>query len=367
MVLKYRVMEKLVGFFLILTILIGIAAFAFVGRGKDWFKEHNVYRVLFDEGYYIKPATRVKLFKIDIGRVQTVRLTEDNRVDVKIKVLAQYAPKIRADSVAKVESPTFIGSEYISISPGSPEKPMIPKGTYIPSARKETIADYMKKFELEDKLQVLTKTLENIGVLADNLSDPDKGVPAIVANANHLILSIQDPEEGIPATLASLNQVVARLNDPKGSFVTMLGNFNATSRRFKGATNHLNQILLNFRRISQHLVEGKGTAGKILMTDELNQSIGFKMAAVDEILEDLKKTLSRMPEIIDGVDQALKRVDGVLLGVDKIMIEVPEILQNVNDKLEDVGKILDSVQKNFLIRGNLPQKSDKKTIEIQLR
>lgn len=367
MVLRYSTMEKLVGFFLVLTIFIGIAAVVFVGRGKDWFKEHNVYRITFDEGYYIKPATRVKLFKIDIGNVQTVRLTEDNRVDVKVKVLAEYASKIREDSVAKVESPTFIGSEYISISAGSPEKPIIPKGSYIPSARKESISDYVKKFELEKKFEIFTKILENFGSLAAQLSNQDTGVPAIIRNVNQMILSLKDPVDGIPATVTSLNQVVTRFNDPKGSFVMTLNNLNAASKSFEGITNHLDAILVNFQKVSQHIVEGEGTAGKILMTDKLYQSIDYKMTKVDEILEDLKETLSKMPELVDGFDQTLEQVDGVLISVDKIMVEVPAILQNVIDKLDDVGKILDSVQKNFLIRANLPKKSGKKTIEIQIR
>jgi len=342
------------------VIFIGIAAVVFVGRGKDWFKEHNVYRITFDEGYYIKPATRVRLFKIDIGKVQTVRLTEENRVDVKVKVLAQYASKIREDSVAKVESPTFIGSEYISISPGSPEKPIVQKGGYIPSARKESISDYVKKFELEEKFQILTKTLENIGSLAAQLSDPDEGVQALLGNANQLILTLQDPNEGIPATITNANQVVARFNDPKGSFVKTLNNLNTTSNRLKRSVVHLDKTLVNFKQISQQMAEGKGSAGRLLMTDEFYQSLDLKMAKVDEILEDLKETLSKMPELIEGFDHTLEKVDG-------IMVEVPGVLQKANDKLDDVGKILDSVQKNFLIRANLPQKSEKKTIEIQMR
>jgi len=66
-------------------------------------------------------------------------------------------------------------------------------------------------------------------------------------------------------------------------------------------------------------------------------------------------------EILEEVSNALEK-EGMDFNRDikiGIMVEVPGVLQKVNDKLDDVGKILDSVQKNVLIRANLPVRNAK--------
>jgi len=367
MVIKYRVMEELVGFFLIVTIVLGIAAVVFVGKGKEWFKEHVVYRTYFEEGYYIKPGSRVKLFKIDIGKVQSVRLTEDNRVDVKMKVLAEYAPKIREDSIAKVESPTFIGSEYISISPGSPDKPSIAPGGLIASVRKESISDYVKQFELDKKSKALTMILDDLGKLVAELSDDKKGIPALVSNANQMVFSIGDSKKGMPKTLANLNDFIEKFNDPNGNFSAMIDNFTATSRRLEGLVDNLDKTIVNFREISEQIARGEGSAGQILMNDDLYRSINSTMDKIDTLLQELKETTSRLPLLVERGDNTLKEIDPVLKGLGEAMAEVPRALEKVDDNLNDVERILDSVQKNVLIRAHLPKVDEKKAIEIQMR
>jgi len=85
-------------------------------------------------------APAVMLFRADIGKVKRISLGEDN-VNVQLAILAKYASRIRQDAVAVVDSPTLIGSEYISIVPGAPNAPKIPAGGMIPSIEKKSISD----------------------------------------------------------------------------------------------------------------------------------------------------------------------------------------------------------------------------------
>ena len=135
--LQYSTMEKTTGAFILLTLLIFLFTVAVVGRGKNWFRKHVSYYATFDVGYNLVSGSRVKLLGADIGSVTRVGLTEKNRVRVKVRVLADYGSRIRADSLATVESPTVFGSEFISINPGSPTAAGIPTGGEIPT--RETI------------------------------------------------------------------------------------------------------------------------------------------------------------------------------------------------------------------------------------
>src|SRR4030042_5679695 len=133
MEMKFSTMEKMVGALLILTIIVVTGSVIVIGRGKAWFRDYAVYNIIFDEGYNLKEGATVKIFNTDVGRVTSVEITPQNKVGVTIKILKGYSKLIRRDSVAVVASPTFIGSEYISISAGSPESPLISEEGTIPS------------------------------------------------------------------------------------------------------------------------------------------------------------------------------------------------------------------------------------------
>ncbi len=130
---KFLLREQLVGLFLVVTLVLSVGAVIAVGRGKNWFSKHETYHIAFKEGYGLNEGSTVKMFNAEIGRVRSIKVNDDNEVEVAITVLADYGKKLRQDSVATVESPTLVGSEYISITPGSRRALLIAPGGYIAS------------------------------------------------------------------------------------------------------------------------------------------------------------------------------------------------------------------------------------------
>ena len=59
-----------------------------------------------------------------------------------------------------VDSPTLIGSEYISIVPGAANSPKIPVGGMIPSIEKKSITDILKEFEVEKTAMLTIRTIQ---------------------------------------------------------------------------------------------------------------------------------------------------------------------------------------------------------------
>ena len=141
--LQYSTMERMTGAFILLTLIVFLFTVAVVGRGKNWFRKHVVYIIAFEEGYNLISGSRVKLLGTDIGSVTDVGLSKDNKVKVRVRVLAEYASRIRANSVATVESPTVFGSEYINIRPGTSKAVAIPPEGLIPSKEKKKFTEYL--------------------------------------------------------------------------------------------------------------------------------------------------------------------------------------------------------------------------------
>ncbi len=316
--LQYSTMERMTGAFILLTLIVFLFTVAVVGRGKNWFRKHVVYYTTFEEGYNLVSGSRVKLLGTDIGSVTDVLLTKSNKVKVRVKVLAEYASRIRANSVATVESPTVIGSEYINIRPGTSKAAVIPPEGLIPTKEKKKFTEYLEEYEIGAKLEHFGKILEDLAQITD------------------------------------------QLKDPKGPF---FGTFS------------------NLQQITGTVEAGEGSLGRLIKSDELYEHMDTFVATLQETAdylvragvniekgsEHLEKATREAPEMVDKTQELLDRLLKVQVILEKVMTEVPEISAQAREGMQEVNRILDSVKENFLIRPNLPPPPDSETHGLEIR
>jgi phospholipid/cholesterol/gamma-HCH transport system substrate-binding protein len=316
--LQYSTMERMTGAFILLTLIVFLFTVAVVGRGKNWFRKHVVYYTAFEEGYNLVSGSRVKLLGTDIGSVTDVLLTTGNKVKVKVKVLAEYASRIRANSVATVESPTVIGSEYINIRPGTSKAAVIPPEGQIPTKEKKKFTEYLEQYEIGAKLEHIGKILEDLAQITD------------------------------------------QLKDPKGPFFGTFG---------------------NLKRITGTVEAGEGSLGRLINSDELYEHMDTFVATLQETADHLvragasieegsahlEKAAREGPEMVDKTQELLDRLLKVQVILEKVMTEVPEISAQAREGMQEVNRILDSVKENFLIRPNLPPPPESETHGLEIR
>jgi phospholipid/cholesterol/gamma-HCH transport system substrate-binding protein len=316
--LQYSTMERMTGAFILLTLIVFLFTVAVVGRGKNWFRKQIFYYTTFEEGYNLVSGSRVKLLGTDIGSVTDVMLTTGNKVKVKVKVLAEYASRIRANSVATVESPTVIGSEYINIRPGTSKAAVIPPEGQIPTKEKKKFTEYLEQYEIGAKLEHIGKILEDLAQIAD------------------------------------------QLKDPKGPFFGTFG---------------------NLKRITGTVEAGEGSLGRLINSDELYEHMDTFVATLQETADHLvragasieegsahlEKAAREGPEMVDKTQELLDRLLKVQVILEKVMTEVPEISAQAREGMQEVNRILDSVKENFLIRPNLPPPPESETHGLEIR
>ena len=316
--LQYSTMERMTGAFILLTLIVFLFTVAVVGRGKNWFRKQIFYYTIFEEGYNLVSGSRVKLLGTDIGSVTDVLLTTSNKVRVRVKVLAEYASRIRANSVATVESPTVIGSEYINIRPGTSKAAVIPPEGQIPTKEKKKFTEYLEQYEIGANLEHIGKILEDLAQITD------------------------------------------QLKDPKGPFFGSFG---------------------NLQQITGTVEAGEGSLGRLIKSDELYEHMDKFVATLQETSdylvragvniekgsEHLEKATREGPEMVDKTQELLDRLLKVQVILEKVMTEVPEISAQAREGMQEVNRILDSVKENFLIRPNLPPPPDAETHGLEIR
>ena len=329
---KYSVRERIVGIFMLCTLILLVSTVILLGRGKNWFQKYNTYYTSFNESYNLQPGAPVKYLETDIGKVKSIRLVE-NRVKIRLAILEEYAARIRSDVVAKVESPTFIGSEYIAVIPGSLDASLIPPEGELPSVARKDIGDWFDEFEVEKTAKALVEAVQEFSAF------------------------------------------VADIRDPDGPFLAAVENFNRTS--------------IHVEKVTRRIEAGEGSVGRVLNSTALVDAALAKLDKADAILDDLGAASAKTPETMEILQENLVRIqevqDGmtdsialvrslleelqahmpkvkvILENVEKGSREIPRIssyavenLEAMQEELENADLIIESLRRNFLIRSNLP-------------
>jgi len=343
--LSYSRKEKIVGLFFIAIGLLLLSTVIILGRGKNWFADHNIYYTTFDESYNLKVGADVKLFKTNIGKVKAISVEE--KVRIKLAILQKYESRIREDTVVTVESPTFVGSEYVSIIPGSADTPLMPQEGELPSKAKKSIDDILAEFEVEKTAKKLVQAIQNIGDLTQ------------------------------------------MLKDPQGPLFASLENINQASQYINQASQHINQATRDIADITAGMETGEGTIGNLLTSTQVLDVILKRLEKVGEILADISQATAKTPETMDLVqsrltdfqavssglvesvavlknifvelEKNLPTIAAILNNAEKGSRDVPEIttsvtrtIQETREGIENVDKVIQSLQNNFLIKPNLP-------------
>ncbi len=298
MELKFTRRERIVGLFMVGVALLLLATVFLVGRGKDWFKTYVTYYTVFNESYNLNVNAAVKLSKADIGKVKDISLTED-KVRVELAILKEYSHRIKEDSIATVESPTLIGSEYVSIKAGSAKSPRRKPGSEIPSEPKKSIDDLMAEFQIQETAKKFVKAVQNLSDLTDQLTS--RGGP-----------------------------LYQTLHSAQG----FMGNLESVSRDIR---------------------DGKGSVGNIIRSDELVKSIQAEIKRLDKILAGLEQ---QTPGVLEDVKASVQSLKKILAAVEadtpEIMGSTQKGISEIRHEIKNLDSVVQSVQKAPIIRSNLP-------------
>ncbi|MDD2671563.1 MAG: MlaD family protein [Syntrophales bacterium] len=314
MELNFSSKEKKVGLFMFFMLLLLLATILMIGRGKDWFRSYIHYYTIFNESYNLEENAAVKLSKADIGKVRRISLYGE-RVKVEISVLREYSSRIRTDSLAVVESPTLIGSEYVSIKPGTAGAAPVPENGEIPSKAKKSLDEIMAEFQVEQTARKAVKAIQDLSEIAEIMRDP---------------------------------------NGPLFS-----------------ALNNTNLILAHIENVTRDIRDGKGSVGGIVRSERLLDDLYREMERVDRILGRIE---AASPEMIENVRAGLQDARKIISNIEKGSRDVPEVarsakrgIREAREGVKNIGGVVQSIRNSPFIRPNLPPEPEGDNMDAGLR
>jgi len=296
MAIKFKHLEKIVGIFLTIVLLVIIVTIMIIGSRQRWFEKHYEFNAKFLRGEGLSAGMQVTIKGIQIGEAKSVFLNEDNWIEVTFSVYEEYAERIRQDSIIKLNAP-IIGSKTLEIIPGEKTMPVLESGSYIWSQDTRQGMRILETRAKEEEPDEITRILRNAEQLTYNLS----------------------AQEG------NLNQTLEKIQ----TFFTMLSSQNGS----------LNKTLASLRDITQSINNREGSIGKFIEDDyELYNTVISITKKLDLIMDDFKTLSETIADTTPEVKAAIERS---------------------NTTMDEAIGLIKTLKQNFFVKGFSSRKEDK--------
>ena len=305
-------LETRLGVFFALALIVAVIILELIGAA-DFFTGGYRISASFKTAQELKRGDFVKMAGVEIGRVEGIEL-ENGRAKVGLKIQSKF--KIKTDAKAVVKFAGLMGQNFISIEGGSSAAPDIQSGSL------DTIE--------QPDLSVLMSKLEGVAGGIENL------------------------------TKSFSTDNLSTLMGPLTDFV-------------KQNSGPLTAVIGNMRIVSDSVVQGRGTVGKLIMDDAFYLAAYSAVTNLETATGDIKNLtgqadgmITQVRTIIDGINSGkgtlgkLTKDEALYLETTSAMANLREVLQKLNRGDGTIGKLIND--DSFLKNAKLSlQKLDKAT------
>jgi len=374
-----------VGVFVILGLLATLGMVYLLGARAALFEaRYKLYAEFAEVGGLTEGAT-VRLAGVQIGRVTAINLPPEpgGKVRVVLTIARQYANRIRANSVVRIETQGLLGDKIVEVSIGSPESP---------AAKPGDLLEAREPLDLGQTMGQAGQVVTSVGLLAESLrhtvdslneSKVIDDVAATLKSARVLgervgrvvdrvekgpglahVLLYEEPIalKRLDAMIASAQAILDRSERGEGALGVLTGPQSTEAARrlvsamdrlgrmaeqpssdegllpgllfdpqYRSVLDDLRVVAHNFRDVSDRIAGGKGTLGA-LVKDEPGE------AGLAQAKRDLQAALANMRQITAKINEGEGTVGALIVD--------PTIY-------ERLVAILDGTQRSFLLRGLL--------------
>lgn len=292
--------ERTAGIFMLIAFIGFISFTGFVAFKQGWFQSKLTFKTTFKHGEGLHSGTAVQMSGLRAGSVQSVTLTDDNKIEVVMRVSGEFAKKIKKDSIARVIRPFIIGDKVVELTLGDASMPKAVDGAYLMSEETMDVMDLLGGGHIAPYLETLESLLQNLQVVAQAFSDPKRS-EAIVGMFDQMLPTLIDIRElaqqatrkkNLAKTLQQTSEMFPHLTEFSKKLPELGENGAKAMVQLNKLTEDLNKVLPVLAEIapeaSQKSVEALREA--VVVLKAMQRSFLLKGA-----VQDIKEEESRMP------------------------------------------------------------------------
>ncbi|MFQ5352208.1 MAG: MlaD family protein [Candidatus Binatia bacterium] len=254
--------------FLITLAIIGVSVF-FVGEEHRVWQGRELYRIEFSHTNGLQESAPVALNGVTVGSVSRMRFPPDPRaqfVSVTLSISSSVAPRIRRDTVGRIQTLGMLGDKYIELTSGSLDSEVLPPGGLI---RSIDPVDYeallgqsgdvvSNAIEVTALLrQVLNDILTGEGIIGRLINDKEFG-GEFVAGLNRTAASLD-------LAAARIERMTARMEAGEGALGALVAEDGSGERILE----NLEEASVDAAEFAHKLNHGSGTISRLVEDEEL--------------------------------------------------------------------------------------------------
>ncbi len=359
--LHYSSLEKIVGAFVLLAISMLVWLLFSSGKSLLNFEDHYILHGKLENIQTIDQNTEIIIGGLAAGKVQSVKITDDNHIIVVMEILERYSSLIRSDSTARLNAFNLgvINQSFIEISVGSAHQDILTEGSTIIITDSINIKNLLVKFapamealfEMINRTnallsvvehQQLKKTINHVDSLVSTI-DPQQlkqaldNLYAISADASQISKRV-NAGDGIPVTIKSIDQLVQAMD----------------LEQLEQISTHTNQLLMAIdpalissmikdihtssaylKDIITQIKHGKGVIGSSIYNKETQNNFNKTMIYLSKVSYQLDKLLLRLTKELENMPDLLKKIEPLISEADKT-IKATQKIWPISTAIEDI-------------------------------
>ncbi|NOY27792.1 MAG: MCE family protein [Oligoflexia bacterium] len=333
--------EVKVGIFVtVLMALLAVSIFV-LGGSTDLLETRYKLNGAWADVAGLQEGAVVRLAGIDIGEVSKVQISQDlgvKQIMVEMTVMDRYQERIRADSVARIDTVGVLGDKYVAITMGSMDKAVLVDGGWMTTQAPLDILEYTKK------LQGILESTGSIGKKVDLMLGSDDAAA----------------QASLSQSFSHIEEIVNRAKVGPGLAYTLVYDEN-TVKRVDHILGNLDDASSDLSAMTDEIRHGDGMAHEIIYGSggqELTHQLKDIAAAMGQLTNDIKNDNSVLHALIYDPEKA-KMVDDLALTASSMArtakaIEDGEgtmgLLARDPALYEDLRALVGGAQRNKLLR-----------------
>ena len=309
-------LETRLGLFFALALIAAFIILEMLG-GAAFFKGGYKLNALFNNIQELKIGDPVKMAGVEIGRVESVGLT-NNQVRVTFRVFTKDTA-VRTDSKATVKFTGLMGQNFVAVDFGTSAGVQATDGAFLLTTEQPDLSQIMAKLDnVATGVENLTKSFT--GDKIDNLLGPFTDF--LKANREPLTASFANLQ-AVSGQIASGHGSVGKLIYDESFYNSAI----VTVSNLQEATSEIKGTLADAQKILADVNSGQGSLGKLVKDETLYKETTESMTALKEILQKINHGDGTVGKLIND-QEFYKNAKMTLQKIDK-----------ATDGLEDQGPL----------------------------
>jgi phospholipid/cholesterol/gamma-HCH transport system substrate-binding protein len=305
---KVGVMVMGVGAILIITVFMMIHYNPFQPLNDE-------YRINLRFAGGLEKDSLVRFGGVRRGKVVSVRLAPGDASAVELIVSLQKGTPVREDSVARLASLNALGENYVEISPGRAEKPLLKPGQAIRSEETPEFGELLAKI---NRLSEDARKL--IGDLNKNLNRISENADTLLGNLNEA--TGPRNRKALSSMLDGANSMVSNANDL----------ISRSSPRIDAIASNLQSTTERLPPLMQRIEEATNRTNRLV--EQLNDTLEENRPGLKKDLEALESTLAEARKLLTDVSSTL----------DTNRNDIDSLMENFRRSSENLREFTDTIK-----------------------